>query len=94
MDVTSATGYSTLGAPTGRHIAPAGGNGCLQGFTGQCGFSRLVLEMMLLVAPFTCHAGLVIVRVVDQAGKGIPGVKLQVSPGGAVLYQGPKCQKL
>jgi len=43
-DVTSATGYSALGVPTGRYIAPANSNGCLQGFTGQCGFSRLVLE--------------------------------------------------
>jgi carboxypeptidase family protein/TonB-dependent receptor-like protein len=44
VDATSATGYSSLGAPTGQYIAPANSNGCLQGFTGQCGFSRLVLE--------------------------------------------------
>src|SRR5215475_10382660 len=35
VDVTSSTGYSSLGAPTGRYIAPANSNGCLQGFTGQ-----------------------------------------------------------
>jgi hypothetical protein len=33
----------TQGAPTGRYIAPAG-LGCLQGFTGQCGFNNLVLK--------------------------------------------------
>lgn len=44
VDATSATGYSALGAPTGRYIAPANSNGCLQAFTGGCGFSRLVLE--------------------------------------------------
>ncbi|HEX8071187.1 MAG TPA: TonB-dependent receptor [Pyrinomonadaceae bacterium] len=43
VDVTSSTGYSTLGVPTGRYIAPASSGGCVQAFSGQCGFSRLVL---------------------------------------------------
>jgi hypothetical protein len=43
LSSTSATGYSTLGAPTGRYIAPAGLN-CLQRFAGECGFSDLVLH--------------------------------------------------
>lgn len=42
-NVTS-TGFSTLGAPTGRYIAPGGSNGCIQEFTGQCGFSNLILH--------------------------------------------------
>lgn len=33
---TSATGYGTLGAPTGRYLAPANSAGCLQVYTGQC----------------------------------------------------------
>lgn len=41
---TSATGYSALGVPTGRYIAPANSHGCLQAFAGQCGFSNLILE--------------------------------------------------
>jgi hypothetical protein len=39
---TTSTGFSS-GAPTGRYIAPAGSNGCVPGYTGQCGFSNLVL---------------------------------------------------
>jgi hypothetical protein len=42
-DPTSATGFSQFGVPTGRFIAPPGYNGCVQQFTGQCGFSNLVL---------------------------------------------------
>ena len=41
---TSATGYGALGVPTGRYIAPANSNGCLQGFRGGCGFSNLILN--------------------------------------------------
>lgn len=37
-------GYSALGVPTGRYIAPNNSRGCLQAFTGQCGFSNLILE--------------------------------------------------
>ncbi len=33
---TSATGYGTLGPPTGRYIAPANGPNCLQVYSGQC----------------------------------------------------------
>ena len=42
-DPTSSTGFSTLGVPKGRFIAPATYGGCLQRFTGECGFSNLVL---------------------------------------------------
>jgi hypothetical protein len=38
------TGFGSLGAPTGRYIAPANSNGCLQAFYGQCGFANLILE--------------------------------------------------
>lgn len=38
------TGFGALGAPTGRYIAPANSNGCIQAFTGQCGFANLILE--------------------------------------------------
>jgi hypothetical protein len=41
---TTATGFSTLGAPTGRYIAPANSGGCIQATAGQCGFGRLVLH--------------------------------------------------
>jgi Carboxypeptidase regulatory-like domain len=37
-------GFGALGAPTGRYIAPANSNGCLQAFYGQCGFANLILE--------------------------------------------------
>jgi hypothetical protein len=33
---TSATGYGSLGAPTGRYFAPAGGPNCIQVVTGDC----------------------------------------------------------
>ena len=33
---TSATGYGSLGAPTGRYFAPANGPGCIQALPGQC----------------------------------------------------------
>ena len=38
------TGFGALGTPTGRYIAPANSNGCLQAFYGQCGFANLILE--------------------------------------------------
>lgn len=41
---TSPTGFSALGAPTGRYIAPPSSNGCIQSFRGDCGFSNLVLH--------------------------------------------------
>jgi hypothetical protein len=37
-------GYGALGAPTGRYIAPANSNGCVQAFVGGCGFANLILE--------------------------------------------------
>jgi hypothetical protein len=40
----SLNGFSSQGAPTGRYIAPANSNGCVQQFTGQCGFAHLVLH--------------------------------------------------
>jgi len=43
FNVTS-TGFGTLGAPTGRYIAPANSNGCIQEWVGQCGFSNLILH--------------------------------------------------
>jgi len=41
---STATGFGTLGAPTGKYIAPANSNGCIQEFAGQCGFSNLILH--------------------------------------------------
>ena len=41
---TTTTGFSTLGAPTGRYISPANSNGCIQTFTGQCGFANLIMH--------------------------------------------------
>ncbi len=38
---TSATGYGTLGAPTGRYLAPASGPACQQVFSGQCASQNL-----------------------------------------------------
>ncbi len=43
VDATSATGYSSLGVPTGRYLAPANSNGCIESFTAQCGANHLVL---------------------------------------------------
>jgi Carboxypeptidase regulatory-like domain len=44
VSVTSATGFSDQGVPTGRYIAPANSNGCIQEYVGQCGFSNLILH--------------------------------------------------
>jgi hypothetical protein len=44
VSATSATGYSSLGVPTGRYIAPANSRGCVQAFPGQCGFSNLIVD--------------------------------------------------
>lgn len=38
------TGFSSLGAPTGKYIAPAGGPDCIPAYAGQCGFANLVLH--------------------------------------------------
>src|SRR5260370_19882672 len=39
----SPTGYGSLGAPSGRYIAPASSAGCIEAFTGQGGGPRLIL---------------------------------------------------
>lgn len=36
VSATSANGYGSLGAPTGRYIAPANSAGCIQVYNGQC----------------------------------------------------------
>jgi hypothetical protein len=41
---TAPTGLSGNTAPTGRFIAPATYGNCLEQFTGQCGFSNLVIH--------------------------------------------------
>lgn len=43
VSATSATGYSALGAPTGRYISPASGASCIESFGGECGTTNLVL---------------------------------------------------
>ena len=43
VSATSASGWSALGAPTGQYIAPASNASCIEGFTGQCGTTNLVL---------------------------------------------------
>lgn len=40
---TSTNGYGSLGAPTGRYIAPADYPGCIEAYTGQCGGTQLIL---------------------------------------------------
>jgi hypothetical protein len=42
-DLFSSNGYSSLGVPEGRFIAPAGYGNCLQAYGGQCGFRNLVI---------------------------------------------------
>src|SRR5437764_1498354 len=51
VSATSANGYSALGAPTGRYLAPANGPDCLEtspGF-GDCGIRSLVVNAPRLV---------------------------------------------
>jgi Carboxypeptidase regulatory-like domain len=40
---TAANGYGSLGAPSGRYIAPANGPGCIEAFAGQCGGTQAIL---------------------------------------------------
>jgi hypothetical protein len=40
---TSATGYGSAGAPSGRYIAPASSGNCIEVYAGQCGGTSLVL---------------------------------------------------
>ena len=44
VSMTSTGPAYTQGAPTGRFIAPAGFNNCVQAVHGQCGFANLVLK--------------------------------------------------
>jgi len=44
VSATDPTGYSSRGAPTGRYIAPANSATCTQLFTGDCGFTDLVVH--------------------------------------------------
>ncbi len=43
VSATSADGYGSLGAPTGRFIAPANNSGCVEVITGDCGGTRVVV---------------------------------------------------
>jgi hypothetical protein len=43
VSATSATGYSDLGAPTGRYIAPASTRNCVETFAAQCGTNHLII---------------------------------------------------
>jgi len=43
VSATSATGFGSRGAPTGRYIAPASSGGCIEQFTAQCGTNHLIL---------------------------------------------------
>jgi hypothetical protein len=43
VSATSATGYGSGGAPTGRYIRPASGPGCIESFTGECGTTNMVI---------------------------------------------------
>lgn len=42
-DIQSPNGYGTLGAPTGRFIAPAGYGNCIANYAGQCGYASLII---------------------------------------------------
>lgn len=44
VSATSANGFGTAGAPTGRYIGPASAANCIEAFTGQCGTTNLVLN--------------------------------------------------
>jgi Carboxypeptidase regulatory-like domain/TonB dependent receptor-like, beta-barrel len=44
---TSATGYGSNGAPSGRYLAPAGGNGCYYIYIGDCGEKEYYFHMPL-----------------------------------------------
>jgi hypothetical protein len=48
-NATSATGYGSLGPPTGRYIAPANSSSCTELFNGDCGGT----EVVVYSKPFT-----------------------------------------
>ncbi|MBI5283432.1 MAG: hypothetical protein HY858_17270 [Candidatus Solibacter usitatus] len=43
VSATSATGYGSLGVPSGQYIAPANSSGCMELYAGQCGGVRHML---------------------------------------------------
>ncbi len=43
VSATTANGYSTRGAPTGRYLAPANSANCIEVYAGQCGFPTIML---------------------------------------------------
>jgi hypothetical protein len=43
VSATSSTGYSASGAPSGRYIAPANINGCIQVVTGDCAPQAIII---------------------------------------------------
>jgi hypothetical protein len=43
IDPLSSTGYGVLGAPEGKFIAPAGYGDCISRYSGECGFTNLVI---------------------------------------------------
>jgi hypothetical protein len=43
VSATSATGYGTLGAPTGRYMAPASTAACVETYGAQCGTNHLMV---------------------------------------------------
>ncbi|HEX3879728.1 MAG TPA: hypothetical protein VHW24_22245, partial [Bryobacteraceae bacterium] len=43
VSATTANGYGSLGAPTGRYIAPANNPGCIEVYAGQCGGTSMIL---------------------------------------------------
>jgi hypothetical protein len=49
VSATTADGYSSRGAPTGRYLAPANSPNCIEVYAGQCGFPTI----MLYGLPFT-----------------------------------------
>jgi hypothetical protein len=44
---TSSTGYGSNGPPTGKYLAPAGGNGCFYLFVGDCGEQEYYFKLPL-----------------------------------------------
>ena len=49
VQATSATGYGTLGAPTGRYIAPANGPDCIESIAG--GLGRVRHASLVITGP-------------------------------------------
>jgi hypothetical protein len=43
VSATAANGYGSLGAPSGRYIAPANSPGCIEVYAGQCGGTSMIL---------------------------------------------------